>query len=88
MLDYKTIDLDVEQVRQQMAGELDREVTELEVRLWLREQGFHYAMGIWYADRSRGATCRSGVGGINWTRWWVTSPVALSATSTVAQPGV
>ena len=50
MLDYRFVDIDLAYVRKQMSDELEREVTDIEVNVWLRRCGFIQYDGRWLAD--------------------------------------
>lgn len=52
MMDFRNVDIDVERIRAQMSDELDEEVTDIEVIVWLRRCGFVQHNGRWVADVS------------------------------------
>src|SRR5262249_971007 len=47
---FQVVDLDVEKVRSQLADELSRPVTDLEVFVWLRRCGFVRFNNLWITD--------------------------------------
>jgi hypothetical protein len=51
-VDFHPVSIDVERVRAQMASELNRGVTDIEVIVWLRRCGFILYDGRWIADTS------------------------------------
>ena len=48
-----TVAIDVESVRAQLAGELNRVVSDLEVSMWLQRCGFVQKNGRWISQRPR-----------------------------------
>ena len=48
-----TVAIDVEDVRAQLAGELNRAVSDDEVSIWLRRCGFVEINGRWISQRPR-----------------------------------
>ena len=54
-----TVEIDVEKVRAQLAGELNRTVSDLEVSMWLRRSGYFRKSGRWISQRPRPSVHRT-----------------------------
>ena len=55
-MDFRVVQIDVEKVRGQLAAELGRAVTDIEVIVWLRRCGFVQHNSRWVADVSSAQT--------------------------------
>ena len=51
-MDFQPVQIDEQSVRAQLSNELERDVTDIEVIVWLRRCGFVQYNGRWYADVS------------------------------------
>ena len=51
-MDFQAVDIDIERIRAQMSDELNDEVTDIEVIVWLRRCGFVQHNGRWITDVS------------------------------------
>lgn len=51
-MDFQPVQIDEQAVRAQLSDELEREVTDIEVIVWLRRCGYVQYNGSWYADVS------------------------------------
>jgi len=67
-MDFRAVDIDVERIRAQMSDELNDEVTDIEVIVWLRRCGFVQHNGRWITDVSMPRQLSPGLGPLGGSR--------------------